>query len=534
MSYTLRSHQIQAKNFIQHKDAFALFMDMGTGKSLVILDKLLYLYEQGLVDKMLLIVPNYLKDPWYTDVLNPFCEIPFKHFIYDGDIKSKKGNYEFTDFCNYAGLKIMIVNVEAFSSDTVNMYIRTFMSKKDLDCFIVVDESVIIKNPAAKRTTNILKGFSKRKYKAILSGTPTPKSPCDLWSQFEFLKANYFNCNYFTFLHRHTIQLSIQLPGAKKPFNQLLQEEDYNRIKRDTKEKLTEESLLALSLKYKTSERNILAIKNMERYTPYKDLDKLNDQISNITFKVLKKDCIDLPEKIYESIIVELSAEQKRIYKELKRYAYATYHGKELTALTKQVITLRLRMINSGLFPYLDFNGMELLDENVDINDFKKVELLKENPKLDALKNDIENVDSDTQIIVWSYFVETIKYITNELNRTNPTESFYGAVDKNDRTKRIENFKNANTRILVMNPLVGGMGLNLQNATLHYFFDDDYRPDVRAQAEDRTHRLGLKQPVVYKDIIMKGTVDERIAEVRKQKMTVIDYFKSHRYIEQFL
>ena len=89
-------------------------------------------------------------------------------------------------------------NVEAYQFEKIHNYITPLLQGK---CFVVIDESAKIKNGCrkkrgkrcgAKRTNTILDLFIDLRYKGILSGTPSPNSPFDLWSQFEFLKQNYF------------------------------------------------------------------------------------------------------------------------------------------------------------------------------------------------------------------------------------------------------------------------------------------------------------------------------------------------------
>jgi SNF2 family DNA or RNA helicase len=518
------AHQIRAFEFIKDKNSFALFMDMGTGKSQVILMKLSYLIDQKLIDKAVIICPNYLKYSWLQDHFIHF-EKEYKSYIYEGNVTSQKGKKEFKNFCDSKEFRVFVVNVEAFQSTTIDKYVKSFLN--DRNAMVVIDESTIIKNPKAKRSEKILIGFKNFQYKAILSGTPTPHSPADLWSQFNFLQSDFFQCNYFQFKHRHII-LTQQKTQENKPYDSILLEKDYNIIKNALKKiSVTSDNLLELSIKYKISESNIMRIYKMEKYFPYKDLEKLNEQISKITFKVMKKEaCPDLPDKIFDKIIVELNVEQKRMYKELTKNFLTQYKEDELTVSNMLSLLIRLRMITGGIFPYLDTQGIDFDNiENINMDNLKKVKRIENNPKINALIEDIENVEESTSIVIWSNFTECIKYLYDEIKPHYECETYYG-VTKN-REEIIEKFKNKSVKILIANPMTAGMGLNLQVSTLHYFFDNGFRADFRTQAEDRSHRIGQKNCVLYKDIIAKGTVDEKILNLIKNKIDLLDYFKNN-------
>jgi len=79
--------------------------------------------------------------------------------------------------------------------------------------------------------------------------------------------------------------------------------------------------------------------------------------------------------------------------------------------------------------------------------------------------------------------------------------------------------------VFIGNAQTAGFGLNLQNATLQYFYSNTFRTEERLQAEDRSHRIGVKSTCVYKDVIVRGTVDEKVYESIKAGRDMNDYFK---------
>lgn len=526
-------HQVEAFDFIKDKPVFALFMDMGTGKSKVVLMKLEYLIKTNEIDKIIIIAPNYLKDTWITDHFKEHFDLPFISFIYEGNISTNKDKKRFNNFILANVLKVFVVNVEAFQTTSIDKWVMAFLAK-DKKCMVIIDESTIIKNPKARRTIKILNGFKNIKYKGILSGTPTPNSPSDLYSQFEFLQQFYFKCNYFQFKHKYTIFTQQKTQNGIR-YDAILTEKDFSIIKNALKKEsiLTNDFLNEVSVKYNISVANIIRINKMETYTPYKDLSSLNEQISKITFKVMKKDCLDLPDKIYEKIIIELNPEQKRIYKELTQNFFTNYKDDQLIVANTLSLLTRLRQITGGLFPSIDIDKIDFDNiDQINYNECKIVKRIENNPKIKAIIEDIETANHKTSMVIWSNFTECIRYLKDELSKYYSCETYYG--DTKNREEIKASFKKGSFKILIANPETAGMGLNLQISTLHYFYDNSYRADFRTQAEDRSHRIGQLNHVVYKDVIAKNTIDEKIYNIVQNKIDLLTYFKDRNNLKEVL
>jgi len=241
-----------------------------------------------------------------------------------------------------------------------------------------------------------------------------------------------------------------------------------------------------------------------------------------VTFFANKSDCLDLPPKVYEKLYCKMSKEQEHIYKELKSQMIANYEDKELTVTSKVVMALRLQMVTGGLFPFaeteirLDRDGDEFLDSHF------SYQYIEGSGKMSALLDDLECVPEDSFIIVWARFRGEIDAIHRKLTENGYTaEKYYGGSEY----EVIERFKRGEFRILIGNPVKGGEGLNLQIATLHYYYSNSFRADSRLQSEDRSHRSGQTRSVTYKDLMVQGTIDERVYEVLKRKESLIAYFR---------
>lgn len=532
-------HQVEAKEFVKDLDIFALFMEQGTGKSRVAIDKIASLFANGIRDSFIIISPNSTTEQWVMEQMQEhFPYLEWEGFIWDG-IKTKRSKEEFFKKIESNKLFVFSVNVEAFQSEGIEQWIKYILINRNP--FVIVDESTRIKNgrrkpsrgkrAGAKRTNRILDLFERVPYKAILTGTPTPRSPFDLWAQFEFLKKDFFGMDYFFFTHHYGILVSHRNVSGQK-YQAVLTLQEYNIVKHQLKklEKLTPQSIEEIAIRNGIGTQDVLKIHHMKEYSGYKNLDELKKKIEPITFFKKKKDCLDLPDKVYERLLVEMGRDQKQVYDNIKKQMYAEYAGRELTVTNKMVMAMRLQMVTGGLFPYstteikVGTDGEEYFDTHFDY------ELIKDNAKIRVLLEDLEEVPEETSVIIWAVFRGEVEFIEKSLTEAGYSCcKFYGS----SGDEVITNFKNGEFRILVATASKGGMGLNLQVATLHYFYSNSFKADDRLQAEDRSHRIGQTNKVLYKDLICKGTIDEHVYEVLKRKEDLINYFRE-KSIEDIL
>ena len=170
-------------------------------------------------------------------------------------------------------LHICIMNVEAFSTKKGLQYAWKF-----LNChraLIGIDESTTIKNPSAKRTKAILDLGEKVKYRRILTGSPVTKSPLDLFSQCQFLDPWLLNQqSYYAFRTRYAICRKINVSGRQ-----------------------------------------------VEIVVGYRNLGELSEKLKPFSYRVLKDDCLDLPKKTFMKRVIQLTDEQKKLYKQMKEQA---------------------------------------------------------------------------------------------------------------------------------------------------------------------------------------------------------------------
>ena len=207
-------HQLIALEMSWNKSTFAYFMEMGTGKTKVLLDNLAMLYDKGKVDGALIIAPNGVIGTWYGQEIPAHLpeRIPIVKVLWKSLINQKQQDKLDRLFETGEDLHILIMNVEAFSSDKGKLFAAKFLrSHKSM---MVVDESTTIKNPKAKRTKNIVELSQTSTYRRILTGAPVTKNPLDLFSQCYFLDPDHLDHgSYFSFRNRYAVMKEAYIQG---------------------------------------------------------------------------------------------------------------------------------------------------------------------------------------------------------------------------------------------------------------------------------------------------------------------------------
>ena len=461
MNYKFKSkpfaHQSKALEMSWDKEVFAYFMEMGTGKSKVLIDNIAMLYNAGKINAALIIAPKGVYKNWFDS------EIP-NHMP---DYVEKKIGLWKTDpnakdlkplFSTGAELHILIMNVEAFSTKKGVDFAKKFLSCHKT--IIGVDESTTIKNPMAKRTRAIIELGLKCKFKRILTGSPVTKSPLDLFSQCYFLSPFLLGHeSFYTFKTRYAITKQVNVSGRM-----------------------------------------------IQLVVGYRNLPELSEKVKPFSYRVLKDDCLDLPKKTYMKRIVQLTDEQKRLYKTMKEKAIAFLNGKMVS--TAAVITqlMRLHQITCGHFK----------SDDGDVQDVKS-------NRLNELMDVLEEVEG--KAVIWAHYRYDIEKIVESIIKQygeNSVVTYYGDTSTEDRQLAIKKIQDPNSpvRFIVGTPQTGGYGITLTGASTMIYYSNGYDLEKRQQSEARIDRIGQEKPMTYIDIIAEGTVDEKIVQSLRKKVNI--------------
>jgi len=451
-------HQLKALEMSWDKKVFAYFMEMGTGKSKVLIDNISMLYDKGKINGALIIAPKGVYKNWYTqEIPNHMADHIEKTVVLWESSKNKEAEYKKL-FESSDNLQILIMNVEALSTKKGKMFAWKF-----LNChtsMMAVDEATTIKNPGAQRTKNIIELGENVKYKRILTGSPVTKSPLDLFTQCYFLDPWLLDQqSYYAFRVRYAKMRSINVSGRQ-----------------------------------------------VQIVVGYRNLGELTEKIKNFSYRCLKDDCLDLPSKTYMKRIIELTDEQKKLYKQMKEKALAVLNGKMVTSMTVITQMMRLHQITCGHF-------------KSDDGDVQKVK----SKRLDELLNVLDEVEG--KAIIWAHYRHDIESIVEEVKKKHGDDSiltYYGDTSTEDRQKAIEKIQDLSSpvRFLVGTPQTGGYGITLTAASTMIYYSNGYDLEKRQQSEARIDRIGQNKPMTYIDIIAEETIDEKIVEALRRKINL--------------
>ena len=511
-------HQEIALQKYRHSSEIPLFFDPGTGKTRTSLLIAAAKYQQGDIDAVLVIAPNGVHKQWALE------EIPKWISDIDTTVQWKKNK---ALFFIEGKLNIVCTNIEQFSTKT--RYLDYVAWVNAHNTMIILDEATRIKNPKAIRTQRLLYEFNtvvkrgktilssepKTKARAILTGTPVTNGPFDVWPMFEFLRPGYFGVNWYGFQNKYGMYHAIQVNG--RVIRILINEEAWAQIRSCTSFEMAN-ALYGVSLStYDT-------VMSQDHYEgPFRRVDELRDKMLEIAMFVKIEDCIDMPERVYNRKLLDMSPEQARVYYELERYFITMYKNEKVEAKSKLTAYIRLQQIASG------FVSSEQLPENeVEDPPPNKITWFDDLPKFDQLLCDIEeivgSIDNPTgQAIIVCHFSAEAERIFDQLEHAGYKCCLQTGWKK---VGTLEAFKQKKYSILVANIRVISMGFNLQEHCHHMiFYSNTFSLEDRIQVEARIYRAGQKMPCIYLDYVMKDTIDMKVYAALKQKKQLADYIR---------
>jgi len=452
-------HQLKALGASHNKENFAFFMEMGTGKSKVLIDNIAMLHDKGKINSALIVAPKGVYRNWERQEIPTHMPEHVDYSVLVWNPSSTSFLKEYAKFLkNDDKLKIFLINIDAFSTARGTEIAKRFLVATQ--CLMAIDESTTVKTPTAKRTKTICKMRTLAKYRRILTGSPVTKSPLDLYTQCYFFDPELLGfASYYTFKNRYAVMVSRSV--ATHSFKQII---DYQR------------------------------------------LDELEHKLNQFSYRVLKSECLDLPEKVYTKRYIEMTPEQKKMYIEMKNFALSILERETITAAGVLTQMIKLHQITCG---------------HVKTDDGKLIEL--KNNRLNELLNVMEEIDG--KVIIWAVYRYDIQQIEKALSKKygpDSVRSFYGDTDANDRQDIVSSFQDpkSDLRFFVGNPRTGGFGLTLTASHTVVYYSNSYDLEIRMQSEDRAHRIGQKEKVTYIDFIAEKTVDEKIIKSLRNKINI--------------
>ncbi len=311
----------------------------------------------------------------------------------------------------------------------------------------VIDEAQYIKNhntQAAKAVKEIQAGF-----KLALTGTPVENRLSELWSIFDYLMPGF-------------------LYGYKKFHEEL----------------------------------EIPIVQNSDEQA----LKRLQKMIAPFVLRRLKKDVLtDLPEKLEETMVAQLSGEQQELYDAhvkrmmlmLDKQSEEEFRTSKITILS-ELTRLRQLCCDPALV-YEDYKGGSA-----------KMELC-----VSMIKNAVEG---GHKLLLFSQFTSMLDRLAERLKKEQiEYHMLTGATDKAKRAELTASFAEDETPVFLISLKAGGTGLNLTAADMVIHFDPWWNLAVQNQATDRAHRIGQKHVVNVYKLVMKDTIEENILKLQEKK-----------------
>jgi len=478
------AHQLDCLKKFWKYEAYALLAEMGTGKTWIMINNAARLWEEDICDAMLVFAPNGVQTNWTRLEIPAHMPESVKYHSaawIAGANKKELADIERLYTVSSEMLRIFSMNWEALQNKRgMEAALRFAESAENL--MIVCDESDAIKNPSAKRTRNLMYLRSFSTYRRIMCGTPINNAPFDLFSQFRFLHSKIIGTTSFcTFKARYAKMIH------KGPL--------YDYIKARSKRG-----------------GNIQVIAKDSRGLPqYCNLNDLSRRIAPYSFRILKDECLDLPDKIYKTVLFTLTPKQRAVYTKAEKECRLVFEETEMP-FDRLVAMVKLSQITSGYFvhPAAD----------------KPVRIDGENPKLKLLIERVQSIiRAGNKIIVWARYRIEIEDIASAFKEAGINfVEYHGGTTKKKRIEAIDsiNDKDSPVSVFIGQQQAGGRGLTLIGASYVIYYSNSYSYRDRAQSEDRTHRIGQRRNVTYLNFAAQDTVDEQVIFALAHKKDVAE------------
>lgn len=532
-----------------------IFPSGNTGKSKLTIDTACWLYLRGLIDGVLVVAPNGVHRNWVEkEIPDHVPDEVIKHvraFHYQSPKADTKWHKQAVKaVIEHKGFAWLTISYEAFMTASGKRALIDFFDKRRL--LYVLDEAHYIKTPTAERTKSILRSAKYAPFRRVLTGTPIAQGPFDAYSQIKFLVEDYWKQNRlgtFTEFKQH-------FGVWKKGWNPT-----------------------AFNPKTKKNDGN-----EYDVLVGYRRLDDLNALLQPVSSRVTKDDVLDLPPKLYSKRIFPMTPEQGKLYRQLRdEYIVWLETGgieRDAEAVAAEPspdacpTCLGKREVESDGFIYpcpdcgdapdLGAEGTTPVIAALAITRLLRLQQITcgylptddeaepvytipgPNRRLDLLCDLIE--ESQHKVIVWARFQMDITLIMDALRERGISAVRYdGLVNDDERADAKARFQGERplyhngqvvgreavppeeqARVFVGNPAAGATGLTLTAAKTVIYYSNSFKLIDRLQSEDRAHRIGQTNSVLYIDLVAEDSVDEKVVEALRNKFNVASQITGDR------
>jgi SNF2 family DNA or RNA helicase len=427
-------YQQYAKQWIIEKPSSGLFLDLGMGKTvctLTAVEELLYDYFD--VSKVLVIAPlRVAEDTWSSEVQK------WEH-LKNLKISKVLGKEEVRIETLKEKADIYVINRENVE------WLVEYLGKEWFFDMVVIDELSSFKSPKSNRFRALKKVRPFIKRIVGLTGTPAPNGLIDLWSQIYLLDQGE--------------RLGKTLTGYRDRY-------------------------------FQPDKRNQTVIFSWKPVDGAED--RIYEKLKDICISMKAADYLKLPERINNSIMVQLPKEAEMKYRKLEKELLLPLEDADIVADTAAVLTNKLLQMANGA----------VYDENGEVKEIHDA-------KLKALDDVIEEANGKPVLIFYAY-----KHDLYRLSEYLKNKEFRVLNNSED----IESWNKGKVPIMLVHPASAGHGLNLQfGGNIIVWFGLTWSLELYQQANARLYRQGQQQSVVVNHIIAKGTIDEDVMRALENK-----------------
>lgn len=540
-------HQKANFEFAKNKVYAGDLVEMGLGKSKMFLDVAANLFLNGNIQSALILcnsgayqewkeyhIPTHMTDDVKYEVMEWSAKLTgkkLKELMAYIESKPKEGVF-----------KILTANTEGLSyKRSFNTFLKFVKGSR---CLVEIDESSAIRNPTSARTKAAHKLRDIAVARRISTGSPIDNNPLNAWAQLEFLSRGatghtsfYSFKTYYADLKPFYRSLTVQdrirnksnlsrlisrirseltderaCRGLDWIIENIIDNYDFKRM-----EKAVQYIEQFLSTTYYIDQLYLNVLGRIQLVADYKNLEEYKKMLKKFCFIAKTEDCIDLPEKVYLTRHVDLTAEQQRLYKQIKEEAIAMLSESDVITVP-MILTqnIRCQQIVNGIFKTDDNRTLKI----------------KHN-RLKVLKEIID--ETDEKVLIYSEIVDSIKEIRDFLIEEYGPESvvtYFGETSREDRSDAKKQIREGDARFFITNK-TGAHGLTLVQITLMVMYDSSYDAEIDNQVQKRIHRIGQTSTVRYIRMIAKGTVDERKKKVLDSKRKLSSFLVESNWKELF-
>ena len=512
-------HQLRGFKLSRNKKVFAYLMEQGTGKTKLTIDVAADLFERNEIDAVLVVAPSEGDVPfnWLEQIEEHLPNrIPRLASIWRSNMRAKERR-RFEALLHPRPeriLRFMTVNIEAVRAGASGFKaVSKFLKLVGLRAMLVVDESQRIRNPGAAQTKAMLRLGGWVEYRRILSGTPIVNGPLGAFSQFGFLDQAILGHTSYTAFKAHYCQM---LPPEHG---------------------LVRHAVKVAAKGNEALERKLISIVQIPARDPngrpvYKNLDELQRRIAPWSFRVLKRDCLDLPDKVYHRRYIELTPKQRAIYNLVREKVIAEFvHDRQLHRISAPLAInrlLRLSQVAANHFhPDPDLLDSEKIPERIEraLKKEKSGAIISANPRAATMLSILEDHPEERGVI-WARHHPEISEVVETLSLAYGKAAvvqLHGKMSKADQNESKSRFQDTSTPVRWMVGQVrSGIGIDLYAGSVAIYYTNSFSLEDRLQSEDREHRKGQKKTVNVYDIEAHDTIDAKIIDSLRAKREISD------------